>query len=222
MVKEEWLANAPSSLALPDAAAVPLVALTAWQALEKAQPKAGQRVLVTGASGGVGQFAVQLAKQVHNLHVTAVCSAKTKELVQSLGPDEVIDYTTERGLDVLDFSAEADAGKKFDIIVDVIGGDMLNTAAAKALKPGGFVSAVLNRGSGTVDAHTRAQTEGCTHTYKETLVQPNGEQLTRIAELIDGGKVKLTVAQRFPLEEAGKAQDLVIEGHAGGKVVLTI
>lgn len=220
MVKEEWLARAPTKMSLADAAAVPLVALTAWQALEKAQPKAGQRVLITGASGGVGQFAIQFAKCGYNLHVTAVCSPKTKQLVQSLGADDVIDYTTPRKLDVLDLSA--DAGKKFDIIVDVIGGDMLNTAAAKALKPGGFVSAIMNRDSGAVNEHTKAKTEGCTHKYAETLVQPNGAQLGRIAELIDSGKVKVTVAQRFPLEQVGKAHTIVGGGHAGGKVVLTM
>jgi NADPH:quinone reductase-like Zn-dependent oxidoreductase len=124
---------------LIDSAGVPLVYLTALQALEKATPKAGQRVLVLGASGAVGQFGVQLAKLLYNLHVTAVSSPSNFELVKKLGADEVWDYAGGgSGLEA-DFS-----NKKFDIVFDVIGGELLDSSA-KVLVDGGVITHIMNR-----------------------------------------------------------------------------
>ena len=219
LVKEEWVSKAPDASLLPltHAAGVPLVYLTALQAFEKAAPTAGQRVLVLGASGGVGQFAVQLAKLLFNLHVTAASSAGNADLVRGLGADEVWDYSTgAAGLE----STFAD--NKFDIVFDVIGGELLD-ASAKVLKEGGIITHIMNRGTGGKDkVYKEAFEAGTGPRFATTLVQPSGAGLEQARELIDAGKLKLKVALELPLEQAGKAHDLVIDGHAGGKVILTI
>lgn len=216
VLKDEWVSLAPTSLSLTDAAAVPLVALTAVQALDKAESKPGQRILITGGSGGVGHLAIQLAKTDYKLHVTAVASAKHHAWLKSLGADEVVDYTAGVEQCLAPFMAEE---KKFDAILDVIGGDMLDVATSKCLKGGGIVSEVMNRGSGS---STVVGANGSGVRFATTLVQPNGQQLAHLAQLIDGGKLKVQVAKTLPLEQAGAAQEEVLGGHAGGKIVLTI
>lgn len=196
---------------------MPLVGLTALQALEKAAPQPGQRVLILGASGGVGQIAIQIAKVVFSLHVTAASSARNAELVRRLGADEVWDYSANaEGLKV------AFATNKFDIVIDTVGGELL-AAAFDVLAPGGCVSHIMNRGSGGADVgHKEAFENGTGPRFATTLVAPSGEQLAQIAKLFDEKKLSMLVAREFPLEEAGAAQELVITGHAGGKVILTI
>ena len=144
-VKEEWIAKAPSSLSLKDSSAVPLVYLTALQALEKAEPKTGHRILILGASGAVGQFGIQLAKLLYNLHVTAVSSPNNFELVNQLGADEIWDYAKGAAGLIDDYS-----NKKFDIIFDVIGGELLD-ASAKVLVDGGVITHIMNRGTNGAD-----------------------------------------------------------------------
>ena len=223
LVKEEWLAAAPTSLSLADAAAVPLVALTALQALERAAPQPGQRLLVTGASGGVGHVAVQLAKCLFTgLHVTAACSSRHAAWMSELGADAVFDYAS--GPDALVAAFGASDAVKFDIVLDVVGGALLDAAVRHCVKAGGFVSEVLNRGTDS-DAAARyaaAAADGSGPKYEATLVAPSGAQLARLAALIDAGKLNVKVAQTLPLEQAGRAHDIVIDGHAGGKVVLTM
>ena len=214
ILKDSWVALAPSTLTLVDAAAVPLVALTAVQALDKAESSPGQRILITGASGGVGHIAVQLAKLDYKLHVTAAASAKHREWMRALGADEVVDYTVGIQQCLAPFT-----GNKFDIILDVIGGEFLDYATKNVLKEGGIVSEVMNRGTGESDV---AKEQGAGVRFATTLIQPNGAQLKHLAEHIDAGKLKVKVAQRYPLEQAGAAQEEVLAGHAGGKVVLTI
>lgn len=136
VLKDEWLAAAPKSIPLAHAAAAPLAALTAIQALEKAAPAAGQRVLITGASGGVGHIAVQLAKVVHSLHVTAVCSAKHAAWMRELGADAVVDYAP--GVEAA-LKPFADEAQQFDIVIDTIGGEMVDFAAKHCLRKGGIV-----------------------------------------------------------------------------------
>jgi len=219
VVKEEWLANAPVAdrLSLVSSAGVPLVYLTALQALEKAEPKAGQRILVLGASGGVGQFGVQLAKLVYSLHVTAASSVKNAELVKSLGADEVWDYSAgPAGLEATYGSAP------FDIIFDVVGGELLD-ASAKVLAAGGVITHIMNRGTNGADKTYRESFEaGTGPKFETTLVKPDGKGLEEATKLFNVGKITMKVALELPLEEAGKAHDIVIDGHAGGKVVLTI
>ena len=218
LVKEEWVAKAPvpDNLPLVHAAGVPLVYLTALQALEKARPQPGQRILVLGGSGAVGQFGVQLAKVLHGLHVTAVSSPAYADVVASLGADTVWDYTAGGALD----AAFADA--PFDIVFDVIGGALLD-ASAKVLKAGGVITHIQNRGSGDAPARYKAAHEaGTGPRFEATLVQPSGPGLEQAAELFNAGKIRIKVAQTLPLADAGKAHDIVIDGHAGGKIVLTL
>lgn len=217
VVKEEWLAHAPTSMSLVASAGIPLVYLTALQALEKAEPKAGQRILVLGASGGVGQFGVQLGKLLYNLHVTAASSAKNADLVTSLGADEVWYYSAgPAGLE------ETYGSAPFDIVFDVVGGELLD-ASAKTLVQGGVITHIMNRGTQGADKVYREAFEaGTGPKFETTLVKPDGKGLEEAAKLFDSGKITLKVALELPVEEAGKAHDIVIDGHAGGKVVLTI
>jgi len=216
-LKEEWLAPAPTSVSLAHAAAVPLVALTALQCLEKAAPKPGQRVLVTGASGGVGHVTVQLAKALFGLHVVTSCSPKHDAWMQELGAEAVSHYTEGIEASLAPFSA---AESQFDIIVDVVGGALLDYAVAHCLKPGGFVSEVMNRG--TDHALCEGYAASSAFGYAATLVQPSGAQLVKLAGLMDAGQLRVKVALEMPLEKAGEAQDVVIDGHAGGKVLLIV
>ena len=138
LFREDWLAPAPATdkLPLPHAAAVPLVALTSWQALERAALQPGQKLLVTGASGGVGHTAVQLAKLLYpGVHVTGVCSAGKAAWVRSLGADNVYDYATS-----LETFADATGRNSFDAVLDVVGGELLEAIVKLLLKTGGVIS----------------------------------------------------------------------------------
>jgi len=219
LVREEWVAQAPDLgvLSLSKAAGIPLVFLTALQALEKAKPQSGQRILVLGASGAVGQFGVQLSKVLFGLHVTAVSSARHADFVRELGADEVWDYAGgAAGLEA------AFSSSPFDIVFDVIGGDLLD-ASAKVLAKGGVITHIQNRGTNGADERYQAAYEaGTGPRFEATLVDPSGEGLRRATELFNQGKVTLKVSDFFRLEDAGQAHDLVIDGHAGGKVILSI
>ena len=215
-VKEEWVAAAPPSLPLKDAAAVPLAGLTAWQALQHA-PQSG-RILILGASGGVGQFAVQLAK-LRGLTVVGTCSASHAQLVRDLGAEETFDYAA--GCEAL---GDKYGKSKFDAILDLVGGDLLQCAVTQLLKPSGAtVIHVRNRGA---DAETAARLEEeatrRSARWHTILVKPSGEQLAQLAELIEAGKLRVNVAHVMPLEDVSKAHELVEGGHAGGKVVLKV
>lgn len=218
VVREEWMAPLPPGLDAQDAAAVPLVALTALQALEKALPKPGQRILINGASGGVGMFAVQLAKVLFDLQVVALSSPASAEFVKSLGADAVCDYADVEGLVKRYASAS-----KFDILLDVIGGALLDTTASQLLAPGGVLTHVRNRGGSQdqVAQYEKAAAEGGP-VFQVTLVQPSGKQMAQLGELFKAGKLVVRVAAKHPLEEAGAAHEQVITGKAGGKVVLTM
>ena len=185
--------------------------------MERSVPIAGQRILVLGGSGAVGQFGIQLAKIVYNLHVTAVSSSHNFELVKNLGADEVWDYANGAAGLESDFQS-----RKFDIVFDVIGGDLLD-ASAKVLVDGGVITHIMNRGTNGADQRYKAAAEsGIGPKFEITLVQPNGPDLQKAAELFDSGKLTIKIAKELPLENAGAAHDLVIDGHAGGKVILVI
>ena len=248
VLKDEWLAAAPKSITLAHAAAAPLAALTAIQALEKAAPAAGQRVLITGASGGVGHIAVQLAKVVHSLHVTAVCSAKHAAWMRELGADAVVDYAP--GVEAA-LKPFADEAQQFDIVIDTIGGEMVDFAAKHCLRKGGIVcelwcrdcalvsrtfqqhesltrprrlaslraAHIMNKGSGDSKV-VGAGGDGVR--FATTLIAPSGEQAAQVAALIDAGKLKIKVAREYPLEEATAALNEVMASHAGGKVILVV
>lgn len=217
LVADAELAHAPARLSPAHAAAVPLVALTALQALAEASPARGQRILITGASGGVGHVAVQLAKAQEGLHVTALASAPHAAWMRALGADIVVDYAPGAAAALATFTAlEA---VKFDIIFDVLGGETLDFAAAHCLKAGGIITHVQNRGS---DDSAVAKSQGGGHRFARTLVKPSAEKLAHIAALIDAGALTVKVAKELPLEAAADAIKEVVAGHAGGKIVLIV
>jgi NADPH:quinone reductase-like Zn-dependent oxidoreductase len=205
VVRESELALKPNSLHHIRAAAVPLAALTAWQSLfDTAQLQPGQRVLIHGAAGGVGHFAVQLAKW-KGAYVFATASTKNQELLRELGADETIDYTRQRFEDV---------ARKIDIVLDPVGGDT-QERSWQVLKKGGLLLSVVEPPSAD-----KAKALGIQAAFVAS--HPNGAELAKIAELIDAGHLKPIVNRILPLSEARRAHELSQTGHTHGKIVLRV
>ena len=205
-VKPQLLAAKPTSIDHVHAASVPLVALTAWQALfDVAALKAGQSVLVHAAAGGVGSFAVQLARNA-GADVTGTCSAGNIDYVRGLGATQVIDYTRD--------SFAPHAGR-YDVVVDTMGGDVA-VKSLELLKAGGILAGVAPPSEALVAQATAAGKRAVGF-----QVKPNGAQLAQIGALIDAGKIRTTVAAAFPLSQAGRAHEQSKLGHTRGKIVLT-
>lgn len=194
----------PASIDHVQAAALPLAALTAWQALtDTAGLRPGQRVLVHAAAGGVGHFAVQIAKAL-GAYVIGTASAPKHELVRSLGADEVIDYRT---------TAFEDAVAEVDVVIDAIGGDY-GTRSLKVLRPGGHL--ITLNGPDQVPAEAEAFHTGW------TLVEPDYAGLRAVAALVEEGKLRPVVDTVLPLAEAAKAHEIGELGRTTGKIVLTV
>lgn len=214
---ENKLALKPVNLSFAQAAAVPISASTALQALQGADVQRGQRVLVVGASGGVGTYAVQLAK-AFGAHVAGVCSTTKVDVVRSIGADLVIDYTSE------DFTK---APRRYDLILD-IGGNTLLSRLRKVLKPKGTLILVGGeeggRWTGGMDRQLRAiaLSPFIGQKLKMKLPSENYEDLLVLKELIEAGKVTPTIDRTYSLIETRKAIEYVEGGHARGKVVVTI
>jgi NADPH:quinone reductase-like Zn-dependent oxidoreductase len=215
---ESKLASKPANVSFAQAAAVSLSGLTALQALRdggNVQP--GQRVLIIGASGGVGTYAVQLAK-VFGAHVTGVCSTAKVELVRSIGADEVVDYTR------ADFAAD---GQRYDVIVD-IGGNSSLSRLRHALTPTGTLAIVggetEGRWLGGFDRQLRAPvlSRFVSQTLGAVTCSENHRDLIILAELIEAGQVTPVIDRAYPLAEAGRAIRRLEQGQARGKVVLTV
>ncbi|MFD9483935.1 NADP-dependent oxidoreductase [Streptomyces sp. NPDC059991] len=206
LVPSRQVARKPASVDHVHAAAIPLAALTAWQGLvQAAGVKAGDRVLIHRAAGGVGHFAVQIAK-ARGAHVIALASAARHDFVRGLGADEVIDNRT---TDV------KEAVKDADIVFDSAAqGDLL----LGSVRPGGTLVSILEHG----DAELAARVEAAGRRFAGISVEPDYPALEAIAELVDAGAVRPYVEETFPLEEAGKAHELVGAGHVQGKIVLTV
>jgi len=204
-------ARKPVHLSHDQAAAVPLAALTAWQALvDTAGVRAGQRVLIHAAAGGVGHFAVQFTKHL-GAHVTGTASSSRHDWLASLGADELIDYTAVRF---------EDAAKDIDVVIDLVGDGHENTSTRSldVLRPGGLIVAIP--GGVSPELLQAAQARGLR--TSAFLVEPDGPALTRIAELIDAGKVSVQVEEVFPLEQAAQAHAHGEGGHTRGKLVLHV
>jgi len=185
------------------ASAVPLAAQTAWAGLfEVGNLKAGQRVLIRGGSGGVGTFAVQLAK-IAGANVIATTSGLNANLVKSLGADQVLDYTQE----------EFGELRGIDMIFDTIGGDA-QAHSWKVLKKGGLLVS-------TVGVDEKGAAERGVFGKSFTMI-PNGSRLQEISNLIDKGMLRVIVEKIFPLSEAGKAHELSKSGKTRGKIILHI
>jgi len=215
---ENKLAPKPANLTFEQAAAVAVSGLTALQGLRdhgRVQP--GQTVLITGASGGVGTFAVQLAS-VFGAQVTGVCSTTKADLVRSIGADHVIDYTRE------DF---ADGKQRYDVILD-IGGNPSLSRLRRALTPKGTLviagGETPGRWLGGTDRQLRALLLSRFVDQKLTtfICRENCEDLLVLKELIEAGKVTPVIDRSYPLSEAAKAIRYLEQGHARGKVVITV
>ena len=205
LATEREAAPKPRSLTYVEAAAVPIVATTAWQALiDTAKLGPGQTVLVHGGSGGVGSFAIQIAK-ARGAKVLATASTANQELLKQLGADVAIDYTKQKF---------EDTAKDVDVVLDSIGKDTLARSYGVVKKGGIIVSLVARPDQGELE---KRGIRGVA-----LSVDPNGDELNEIGKLIDDRKIKVIVSQTFPLSEAIKAQQQVATGHTRGKIVLKV
>ena len=204
-VKQWEMAAKPKALNLAEAAAVPMGALTAWQALvDTAQLHPGQTILVHGGSGGVGSFAVQIAK-ARGARVIATASTANQDLLKQLGADVAIDYTKTRFEDV---------AKDVDAVLDPVGKETLARSYG-VLKKGGIVMSLVARPD-PVELEKRGIRGAAISAH------PDAEDLAEIARLIDAGKIKPVVTEVLPLSEAIAAQRQAETHHTRGKVVLRI
>src|SRR5215203_1810182 len=216
--REDKLAPKPSNLSFEQAAAVPVTGLTALQAVrDHGRVAPEQEVLLIGASGGVGTYAVQIAK-AFGAHITGVCSTAKVEMVRSIGADRVIDYTRE------DF---AEGDQRYDVILD-IGGNSSLSRLRRALASQGTLVIVGGEGGGRwlggLDRQLRATMLSPFVGQKlGTFVStPNHEDLLVLKELIESGKVTPVIDRTYPLAEVPDAIRYLEEGHARGKVVITV
>ena len=214
---EDKLARKPENLSFAQAAAIPVSAGTALQALVDAgRVQAGQSVLVVGASGGVGTYAVQLAK-AFGAEVTGVSSTAKVDLVKSLGADHVIDYTRE------DF---ADGTRRYDLVLD-IGGSTPVRRLRRALRPRGTLVFVGGENSGNLTGLGRQLRGALVSPFlRQRLVllmaKERAADLERLSGLIEDGKLVPSVDRSYPLEQAPDAMRLLEEGRVRGKVVITV
>ena len=200
----EILAAAPTSIPLPDAAALPMVGLTAWQALfDDAGLTAGQRVLINGAGGAVGGYAVQLAKRA-GAHVIATASPRSSERVSSAGADEVIDHTT----------TEVRVAEPVDVLLNLarIAPEALVELSA-LVRPGGVVVNTVPTIPTPADDERGVRAVG-------VFVRNDAEQLSRLVAMVDGGELRVDVAERVPLEELPEVHARAAAGQLPGKVVV--
>jgi NADPH:quinone reductase-like Zn-dependent oxidoreductase len=214
---EETLVHKPANVTLEQAAAVPVSALAALQALrDSGEIKAGQQVLVIGASGGVGTFAVQIAKALE-AEVTGVCSTRNVEMVRSLGADHVIDYT---GEDI------GQSGKRYDLIVDLAGNRSLSTLRSALGRKG---TLVIVGGSGGpwlmgVGRTVRAVVLSLfvPQRLRALFSTPNKEDLLVLKELLESGQITPVIDRTYPLSETPEAIRNIGERHTQGKTVITV
>ncbi|MBV7493386.1 NADP-dependent oxidoreductase [Pseudomonas sp. PDM24] len=228
-VNENALALKPSNLDMAEAASVPLAALTAWQALvETAQVKKGQKVLIHAGSGGVGTFAIQLAKHLGAFVATTTSTANV-EWVKALGADVVIDYKQQ------DFANEL---RDFDVVLNSLGADVLEKSV-KVLKPGGQLislsgpptaefaqeqglSWVLGQVMRLLSSGIRRKARKHGVSYAFLFMRADGVQLQKITSLIEAGVIKPVIDRSFPFESTAEALRFVEQGRSKGKVTITI
>ncbi|WP_445536286.1 NADP-dependent oxidoreductase [Acinetobacter sp. G18] len=227
VVQQSSLALKPQNISMEQAAALPLVALTSWQALvEIAKVKAGQKVLIHAGSGGVGSIAIQLAKSLGAIIATTT-SGKNIGWVKELGADIIIDYKTtdfEQELKDYDVVLDTQGGKTLEKSLNVLkrGGRLISIsgppdhAFAEAINPNWFLKCVIPMLSWSI--RHKAKKRGITYTF--LFMQPNGQQLSKITELVEAGKIKPVVDQTYDFIQIKEALQYVNTGRAKGKVVL--
>jgi alcohol dehydrogenase len=228
-IKEDPLAHKPKNLTMEEAASIPLVGLTAWQALvERADLKKGQKVFIQAGSGGVGTFAIQLAK---HLGATVATSTSTANIdwVKSLGADIVIDYKKEDFETIL---------SDYDLVLNSLGGEMLEKSL-RVLKPGGKLISIsgppdpgfakdfglpwiVGLATRILSNGIRKKAERHHASYSFLFMRANGQQLSEISSLIDSGIIRPIVDRTFPFESTKEAMDYVETGRAKGKVVVKV
>jgi len=210
---EKLTAHKPANISFEAAAAVPLAALTALQALrDQGNIKAGQSVAINGAGGGVGTFALQIAKSF-GTEVTAICGPKNQDVAHSIGADHVVDYTKENFIN---------RGRKYDLILAANGYHSIFDYR-RALKPGGTY--VVAGGAmaqmfqallfGAILSRTGDQK------FRGIMTRPNSADLVFLKELMESGKIVSVIDRTFPLSKTVEAMKYVLEGHVRGKVILT-
>jgi NADPH:quinone reductase-like Zn-dependent oxidoreductase len=212
------IAKKPANMSFEEAAGLPIAAITALQGLrDQGRLKPGQKVLINGASGGVGTYAVQIAKAL-GAEVTGVCSTRNVEMVRSLGADHVVDYTKEN------FTQGA---TRYDVILDNVGsqsfGDM-----ADVMNPKGIIVVVGGSRKGPFlgpikrVAWSKIAGGFIEPEIKFYIAQFNKEDMQFLADLASAGKLRTVIDKRYPLEQAGAALGYLGEGHARGKVIVTV
>ncbi|HZD32648.1 MAG TPA: NAD(P)-dependent alcohol dehydrogenase [Candidatus Angelobacter sp.] len=214
---EKGLVVKPKNLSFEQAAAFPIAAISALQALrDYGKLKAGERVLVNGASGGVGTFAVQIAKAM-GANVTGVCSTRNVELVRSLGADAVVDYTQ------TDFTR---GGSAYDVMLDCIGNHSLEQCSRVLARGGRYVmvgGSDYSVSSMLVEMGAKLMRSMFTGRKFSTLMAKiNAEDLAVLRELAEAGKVAAVIDRRYSLGQTAEAVQYLEEGHARGKVVVAI
>ena len=215
VVPAKQLALKPTNLSFEEAAAVPWGA-TALQGMRAAGLKAGQRVLVNGASGGVGTWTVQIARAM-GAHVTAVCSARNLEMVRALGADEVLDYAKD------DF---VKGGARFDVMMDLVGNRPLSECRSVLTPTGTYIPCSGGGGKwvgpmfrilgGLIGSLFSRQK------FKTYVMVPNHDDLVFLKDLVEAGKAKPVIERSYPFRELGRALEHVGEGHARGQIVTRI
>ena len=205
LANAETVAHKPKSLSHSEAAALPLVGVSAWQALfENIGLSRGQKILIHGGAGGIGSIAIQLAKNLGG-YVTTTVSTDDKQFVQNLGADEVIDYKTQTFEDLL---------HDYDAVFDTVGGETY-TKSFKVLKRKGIIVSMLEQPNSDL-----MERFGVKAIFQFTQV--NRERLTKLAQLVDQNKIKIHLDKTFRLDEAGTALDYLRDIHPRGKIVLEI
>ena len=228
-IKEDAVAIKPKQLTMEEAASIPLVGLTAWQALvERANLKTGQKVLIHAGSGGVGTFAIQLAKHLGATVATTTSTANV-DWVKRLGADIVIDYKKDDFEKIL---------RDYDVVLDTLGGETLEKSL-RVLKPGGKLISISGPpdpdfakeiGSGWILRQAmrllsyRIRKSAKRHhvSYSFLFMRPSGDQLREIASLIDSGVIRPVVDRVFPFESTKEALAYVEKGRAKGKVIVKV
>jgi NADPH:quinone reductase-like Zn-dependent oxidoreductase len=218
VVSGEGVVQKPANLTFEEAAAVPVAALTALQGLrDKGGVQPGQKVLINGAAGGVGTFAVQLAKSF-GAEVTGVCSTRNVELVRSIGADHVVDYTQE------DFTR---SGQRYDVILDAVCNHSLS-AVRRVLQPRGtlvLVGAAKGRSGGKPMLFVLRAVllrRFLSQTVALYMATRTRDDLLLLTELIEAGKVTPVIDRSYPLSKVPEAIRYLEAGHAQGKVVITV
>ena len=228
-MNEDAVANKPKELTMEEAASIPLVGLTAWQALiERANLKAGQKVLIHAGSGGVGTFAIQLAKHVGAIVATTTSTANL-DLVKRLGADIVVDYRKDDFETIL---------RDYDVVLDTLGGETLEKSV-RVLKPGGKLISIsgppdpafakdigsswsLRLVMRLLSYRIRKKAKRHQVSYSFLFMRASGDQLREIGSLIDSGIIRPVVDRVFPFESTKEALAYVEKGRAKGKVIVKV